>query len=195
MRRATLAVAAVLSWSVLSTPALADRMFGRMAGAGCDDASRRIVAERSRNTLERSVRVAEAAIEPPRSVSDMGCLDGIFGVDIDTFAPTLDPNAWLKAFDKWVDGIARGLCSFAEDQWSRLTSPVISVNDDIESLESVLQPSTLLPPPSRVVRRLANEIEDDRDQERETLAPVSPGRPADDIGERRRRIWSDVLGN
>lgn len=196
MRRAVLAAAAVLSWSIASVPASAERMYGRMAGAGCDDASRRIVAEGSRNTLERSVRVAEAAIQPPRSVSDMGCLDGIFGVEIDTFTPTLDPNAWLRAFDRWVEGIARGLCSFAEDQWARLTSPVTSVNDDIQSLESVLRPSTLLPPPSRVVSGVTDAIEGDEPGGASgTLAPVSPERPADGIRERRRRIWDNVLGN
>ncbi len=190
------------TWSVLvlallfagTVPAQADRLSERMARAGCDDASRSIVAERSRQELENSVRIAEQAIEPPRAVGDLGCLDNLLDIDIDTFSGILiDP---LSALDRWVEGLGRAVCNFAERQWAQVTSPITSLSGGVGSLQSVLDPTSWLPSPGSVVRgatrnaRVGNEV---RRGANEALRPLTGGVQRE-LNDRRREAWDSMLG-
>ena len=52
----------------------------------CSIESRNRLEASVRRNIESSVRRAEASIEAPASIGDLGCLDGLMDVNIDVFA-------------------------------------------------------------------------------------------------------------
>ncbi len=176
-----------------------DRLTERMAESGCSDAAIRVIGQRARAELEHNVQVGETAIEPPRSVSDLGCFDSMFStVEVDTFAPSLDSNIWTMAFDSWIEDIARGVCAFAANQWDKLTAPIFATTGRVQRLDAAFRPSALLPgpagePPGTGTRPQqppqADETENETDDGSDRLPPN--GQPAtEDHGSR----WRDLIG-
>lgn len=176
-------------------PAQADRMAERMNRAGCDGATQAIVAERSRQELENSVRIAEQAIEPPRAVGDLGCLDGLLDIDIDPFSSG-GIGDLSSILDQWLDGLGRALCNFAERQWEQATSPITSVAGRIDPLQAALNPENWLPSPESVVSGatrgadVGSEVQQGAD---EALDPLTGGVEGD-LNQRRRDAWDAILG-
>ncbi|MCY4590745.1 MAG: hypothetical protein OXE86_09340 [Alphaproteobacteria bacterium] len=198
-RRRLAATAALLAFVMIPGPgALADgtdRLTERMADSGCSDAAIRVIGERARAELEHNVQVGEIAIEPPRSVSDLGCFDRMFkDVEIDTFAPSLDSSIWTSAFDSWIDTLARGVCAFAHDQWEKLTPPIFVATGQVQRLDAVLQPSALLPasPETRPQPPQADPDADAGDETDEGDGRLpSTRQPATDDA---RSRWRDLIG-
>ena len=169
-------------------PGQGDWMYDRMTYSGCDEASKRAVAEGSRQSLENSVRLAERAIEPPLATSDLGCFANLDQIPIDTFTRALDPSAWLGAFDSWAQQLGRGLCRFAENKWAAATRPVASLNAPIFRLQDRLQlgPTALRPRPAAEAREAPPAT---------GARPQGTSRPADRNGSSvQDQIWEGMLG-
>ena len=110
-----------------SAPAGADWVQGMMIEE-CSRESRELLAGSVRRDIELSVRRAEASMEPPASIGDLGCLDGLMDVNIDVFAP-VGPLSSL--FSNSLDGLLtapgnpRRICRFAHRKWNEVSKPLL----------------------------------------------------------------------
>lgn len=121
IRHSVLAACAAISFAV---PAQAD-WIKDMTSERCSDRSRTRVAASVRDQIEFSVRRSEAAIAPPAPIGDLGCLEGLMSLPIDTFAPS---GGLGSLFSGSLDGIlngdgsqARQFCGFARKKWMEAT--------------------------------------------------------------------------
>ena len=124
MKTSALAACAAISFAV---PAQAD-WIKDMTSERCSDRSRTRVAASVRDQIEFSVRRSEAAIAPPAPVGDLGCLEGLMSLPIDTFAPS---GGLGSLFSGSLDGILNGdasrtrqFCGFARRKWMEATRPL-----------------------------------------------------------------------
>ena len=103
--------------------------------ADCSDHARDRIAAGTRGQIESAVRRAEASIEPPSSVGDLSCLDGLMKLPLDWFAPT---GGLESLFSGSLDGVigsgasARQMCSFAERKWRQLTRPLTTPQESLK---------------------------------------------------------------
>ena len=110
-----------------AAPAGADWVHGMMIEE-CSRESRELLAGSVRRDIELSVRRAEASMEPPASIGDLGCLDGLMDVNIDVFAP-VGPLSSL--FSDSLDGLLaapgkpRRICRFAHQKWNEVSRPLL----------------------------------------------------------------------
>ncbi len=111
----------------LAWPAQAD-WIRDMTSEHCSEQSRSRISRSVRNQIESSVRRSEAAIAPPAPVGDLGCLDGLMGLSIDTFAPV---GGLGSLFSGTLDGLVQGgsdptrqICNFAQRKWKEATRPL-----------------------------------------------------------------------
>lgn len=117
--------------AVCAAPAGADWVHGMMIEE-CSRESRELLAGSVRRDIERSVRRAEASMEPPASIGDLGCLDGLMDVNIDVFAP-VGPLSSL--FSNSLDGLLaapgkpRRICRFAHRKWNEVSRPLMKPLD------------------------------------------------------------------
>ncbi len=109
---------------IFALPAQAD-WIKDMTSERCSDRSRTRVAASVRDQIEFSVRRSEAAIAPPAPVGDLGCLEGLMSLPIDTFAPS---GGLGSLFSGSLDGILKGdgsqarqFCGFARKKWMEAT--------------------------------------------------------------------------
>ena len=121
MKQSALAACAAISFAL---PAQAD-WIKDMTSERCSDRSRTRVAASVRDQIEFSVRRSEAAIAPPAPVGDLGCLEGLMSLPIDTFAPS---GGLGSLFSGSLDGILKGdgsqarqFCGFARKKWMEAT--------------------------------------------------------------------------
>lgn len=114
-----------------AAPAGADWVHGMMIEE-CSRESRELLAGSVRRDIELSVRRAEASMEPPASIGDLGCLDGLMDVNIDVFAP-VGPLSSL--FSNSLDGLLtapgkpRRICRFAHRKWNEVSRPLLKPLD------------------------------------------------------------------
>ncbi len=117
--------------AVCAAPAGADWIHGMMIEE-CSRESRDLLAGSVRRDIELSVRRAEASMEPPASIGDLGCLDGLMDVNIDVFAP-VGPLSSL--FSNSLDGLLaapgkpRRICRFAHRKWNEVSRPLLKPLD------------------------------------------------------------------
>ncbi|CAN0536997.1 unnamed protein product [Laminaria digitata] len=120
----------------------------------CSTASQQTIANNTRNSIEASVRRAEASIQEPASIADLSCMNDLFNANIDVFSKSWngfggfniegminDIAGGLKSglsIQTLSGGVERAICSFAQEQFSELTSGVTSGIGDL------LDPSTVL---------------------------------------------------
>ena len=106
----------------------------------CSTESRNRLEASVRQNIESSVRRAEASIEAPASIGDLGCLDGLMDVDIDVFA-SVGPLS--SVFSNSLDGLLTGpagskrICRFAHRKWNEVTRPL---RKPLEVLQAGLPP-------------------------------------------------------
>lgn len=123
-----IAAAACLLASVFAVQAQADWVREAIS-VDCSDQARDRIAAGTRRQIEFAVRRAEALIDPPASVGDLSCLDGLMELPLDWFAPT---GGLESLFSGSFDGVigsgasARQMCSFAERKWRQVTRPLTS---------------------------------------------------------------------
>ncbi len=109
----------------------------------CTPESRERIASSARRGIEHSVRRAEAAIEAPASIGDLGCLDGLMDMSIDRFAPV---GPLTSLFSGSFDGLltspegSRRICRFAYSKWNEVTRPLL---EPLASFETGLPPEFL----------------------------------------------------
>ena len=115
-----------LAAAACAAPAGADWVHDMMIEE-CSQESRELLAGSVRRDIELSVRRAEASMEPPASIGDLGCLDGLMDVNIDVFAP-VGPLSSL--FSNSLDGLLtapgnpRRICRFAHRKWNEVSRPL-----------------------------------------------------------------------
>lgn len=118
----------------------------------CDPSDIDGISNSIRDAIEASVRRAEASIEPPAGIGDLGCLDGLMQAPIDIFSNiggilgTLQQGLF-SSLSFPVDFNASGmLCEFAAAKWGELTQGLGNMNVDLAQFAST---------PSDLVGRLA----------------------------------------
>lgn len=74
-----------------------------------------------RTGIEREVERHEAALKKPPSLSDLGCLDNLFNVNLD-FAIKV-PNL-TGIFESAVSDAKQKICTYAQQEWNKLTQPL-----------------------------------------------------------------------
>ena len=124
-------VAILLVAVACAGPAGAEWVRGMMIEE-CSEESRDLLADSVRRDIELSVRRAEASMEPPASIGDLGCLDGLMDANIDVFAP-VGPLSSL--FSNSLDGLltapgtSRRICRFAHRRWNEVSRPLLKPLD------------------------------------------------------------------
>ncbi len=123
----TLALAALTMFLTIGiAPASAEWIHDMMIEE-CSEESRGRLAAASREKIELSVRRAEASIEPPAPIGELGCLDGLMEINLDVFAPV---GPLSQIFTGSLDGVlgqagdSRRFCRFARRRWNEMTSPL-----------------------------------------------------------------------
>ena len=170
MKTSALAVCAAISFAV---SAQAD-WIKDMTSERCSDRSRTRVAASVRDQIEFSVRRSEAAIAPPAPVGDLGCLDGLMSLPIDTFAPSGGLGSLFSgSLDGFLNGDAfqtRQFCGFARRKWMEATRPLVKAKkgDSPFVLPEFASGFELLNFPAKALASAG----------RETSPPVSAGNPA-----------------
>ncbi len=108
----------------MSTQVLGDWAYD-MTSEKCSDESRRLLAESTRNQIEYSVRRAEASIDAPTPVGDLGCLAGLMQLPLGTFASTGNLggifNNSLNSLVNSNGNIINQYCARAEREWRKAT--------------------------------------------------------------------------
>ena len=118
--------AAAMILAIGITPVSAEWIHDMMI-EDCSEASRDRLAAATRERIELSVRRAEASIEPPTPIGELGCLEGLMGINIDVFAPV---GPLSQIFSGSLDGVldqdssSRRFCRFARRRWNELTTPL-----------------------------------------------------------------------
>ncbi|MCY4099708.1 MAG: hypothetical protein OXF46_02185, partial [Rhodobacteraceae bacterium] len=117
-------VAAIPVLLAMSTQVLGDWAYD-MTSEKCSDESRRLLAESTRNQIEYSVRRAEASIDAPTPVGDLGCLAGLMQLPLGTFASTGNLggifNNSLNSLVNSNGNIINQYCARAEREWRKAT--------------------------------------------------------------------------
>ena len=128
----------------MSTQVLGDWAYD-MTSEKCSDESRRLLAESTRNQIEYSVRRAEASIDAPTPVGDLGCLAGLMQLPLGTFASTgnLDGifNTSLSGLVNSNGSIINQYCARAEREWRKATR---SLGGNNNSFNKFVLPSYFL---------------------------------------------------
>lgn len=117
-------VAAIPVLLAMSTQVLGDWAYD-MTSEKCSDESRRLLAESTRNQIEYSVSRAEASIDAPTPVGDLGCLASLMQLPLGTFASTGDLggifNTSLNSLVNSNGNIINQYCARAEREWRKAT--------------------------------------------------------------------------
>ena len=116
-----------------TAPAGADWIRGMML-EDCSERSRNILADSVRKDIEFAVRRAEASIEPPAPIGDLGCLDGLMDIDLGVFAPI---GSLSNLFSNSLDGSLTDpegsgqICRFAQTKWNEISRPLLKPLDQL----------------------------------------------------------------
>ncbi len=156
----------------------------------CGDASKSIVADATRRSIESGVARAEASIRTPAAVADLSCLDGLLSADLDVFSGDrrslegsglegvigdflAELESGLGATLTLDSGVERAICDFARETFEEPTSGPVGSMDRI-----VARASPGLP---RFEDRfgLLNLPSDPRPARRRAAAPPIPATSAD----------------
>ncbi|MEC5382743.1 hypothetical protein VSX64_18040 [Aurantimonas sp. C2-6-R+9] len=120
-------VMSMLTVAVAATPVQAQgigdqisQMF-KGADAGCNPDVSSSLTEAIRAGIDAEVKRAEAALKLPESISQLGCLDDLFSVNLDTLITLPNINQIL---DSAVSGAEDQLCGFAQEAWGKVTEPL-----------------------------------------------------------------------
>ena len=95
----------------------------KVDGAGCDQGIANQLTTAIRTGIEQEVQRAEEALKLPKPIADMGCLDSLFNINLDTLISLPNINNILN------QAIAAGeakICSYAQEQFAKLTEPINS---------------------------------------------------------------------
>ena len=145
----------------------------------CSTESRNRLEASVRRNIETSVRRAEASIEAPASIGDLGCLDGLMDANIDFFA-SVGPLS--SVFSNSLDGLLTGpagsqrICSFAHRKWNEVTRPL---RRPLEILQAGLPPDfsgSFNPAPGAAAQE---EQAGEQNQLATRADPSSPGADSD----------------
>jgi len=118
--------------------------------ARCDPEDIEGVTSNVRNAIEASVRRAEMTIQAPTPVGDLGCLNDLMTVPLDTFSNVgglLDSlmgglgDIASTALELDID-VSGMICGFAAEKFATLTSPLSEVDKTMSGYASLASRST-----------------------------------------------------
>lgn len=103
-----------------------------MMHESCDAAIKSDMAQGIRDTIENSVKRAEASINPAIPIGDLSCLNDLMSAPLDTFSNigglmgslTSGLAGSLPIGDLMNGGVSRQVCQFAMDKWNEVTQPL-----------------------------------------------------------------------
>lgn len=165
-------VAAIPVLLAMSTQVLGDWAYD-MTSEKCSDESRRLLAESTRNQIEYSVRRAEASIDAPTPVGDLGCLAGLMQLPLGTFASTGNLggifNTSLSSLVNSNGNIINQYCARAEREWRKTTR---SLGRNNNSYNKFVLPSYFL---TRKTKDETDQENTPTEQGSEANAPTAGG--------------------
>ena len=110
----------------------------------CDPAIVAQMSDAKRDTIEASVRRAEASILPPSAVGDLSCLNDLMTAPLDTFSSigglvgSLSggiQDVSLSGLNLDID-VAGAICDVAAEKWATLTEPLNGLGTSLTSFAS-----------------------------------------------------------
>lgn len=109
------------------------QIFSDIQNAACDANVIQQTADAARAKVEDFVSRAEAAIRPPGSIGDLGCLDGLMEAPLDIFSNVGGLLGSLTSgLDAGFGDIGGQICSFANDKWQEVTQPLTGALNDLQ---------------------------------------------------------------
>ncbi|HET7413213.1 MAG TPA: hypothetical protein VFJ18_11205 [Pararhizobium sp.] len=118
----SVALALVASTGAANAAGVLDQLFPS-SSQGCMDMVKVSLKEAIRSGIDKEVKRHEAALKKPPSLSDLGCLDNLFNVNLD-FAVQV-PNL-TNIFKSAVSNAEQQICSYAQAEWNKATQPLQS---------------------------------------------------------------------
>ena len=101
---------------------LFDSMLGGSSGA-CSDTVKLSLTDAIRSGIDAEVARKEAALQQPKPVDSLGCLDNLMNLDLDIAIQVPDVQGM---FDSALSNAEQQICSFAQDAWDKATEPLTS---------------------------------------------------------------------
>lgn len=119
----------------------------------CEEVQRERMSEDIRDSIDESVRRAEASILPPTPVGDLGCLNELMSVPLDTFSMVGgllgSLSAGLGSFDtSGLDldiDVASMVCGAAATKWASLTTGLDASGLSLSQFADAGNMSSLIP--------------------------------------------------
>ncbi|TCT36036.1 hypothetical protein [Martelella mediterranea] len=101
---------------------LFDSMLGGQSGA-CADTVKISLTDAIRAGIDTEVARKEAALQQPKPVDGLGCLDNLMNLDLDIAIQVPDVQG---LFDSALSNAEQQICSFAQEAWDKATEPLTS---------------------------------------------------------------------
>lgn len=126
-RAVTALAASLLMTQVAGAPAqaqtLGDQISQLFAGAdaGCDTNVSNALTKAIRNGIDSEVKRAEAALKTPSPISQMGCLDSLLNINLNTLVQVPNVSQMMQGA---INAGKQKLCGFARQQMRKATEPL-----------------------------------------------------------------------
>ncbi|WP_348764580.1 hypothetical protein [uncultured Henriciella sp.] len=101
---------------------LFDSMLGGQSGA-CTDTVKVSLTDAIRAGIDTEVARKEAALQQPKPIDGLGCLDNLMNLDLDIAIQVPDVQG---LFDSALSNAEQQICSFAQEAWDKATEPLTS---------------------------------------------------------------------
>ena len=125
-----------LSSSAESAQGLGDsvaKLF-KVDGAACNGNVAAKLTQAVRSGIEAEVKRAEEALQLPAPLADMGCLDNLFNIDLNTLIQVPSVNGMLqKAVSKGEEAI----CGYAQEAFGKATEPLQNALGSLPNFENL----------------------------------------------------------
>ena len=125
-----------LSSSRASAQALGDsvaKLF-KVDGAACNANVAAKLTQAVRSGIEAEVKRAEEALQLPAPLADMGCLDNLFKIDLNTLIQVPSVDGMLK---KAVSKGEEAICGYAQQAFGKATQPLQNALSSLPNFENL----------------------------------------------------------
>ena len=106
----------------------------KVDGGGCDANVAGKLTQAIRTGIETEVKRAEEALKLPAPLADMGCLDNLFNIDLNTLVKVPSIDGILK---KVASKGEEQICGYAQQAFAKVTQPLQDAIGSIPTFENL----------------------------------------------------------
>ena len=110
------------------------QLFQTGEGTGCDAGVANALTNAIRSGIETEVKRAEEALQMPAPLADMGCLDNLLNINLDTLISVPSVQGMIQ------QAMAQGeeaICGYAQQMVSKATQPLQTALSSVPSFENL----------------------------------------------------------